>query len=972
MVMPEYLSPGVYIEELPPQLRAIEGVSTSIAGFVGPAARGPVPGFPLPFTPAQPLVLNPSPAPSLVTSFSGFVQQYGYPLPLPDPNSNAFLGYAVKGFFDNGGQACYVSRVLPNNPATPATNATYGMVRLNQGVVLNLADDANATDTSLELNTLRGISVGSTLTFYHKNGSLWMNAAGTAALQATVSAYNTASITAQLTGAIGVALPASDTYAIPSGYAMNGEGPAFWACNPGQWSSQISVNVAPTRRRTVPISLGAAANAVEIQVASTSGFYNGAIVEIDNGTSQVYNVVASIGAGFLKLAGQLGVAVAANAATVRIVEIDITITDPTPAVPVVETYLQLTWNPNATANHYATAINAQSQLVFVQPPNMAGLNGSELPALSSQPVTFNGWAINVTDSTNAVAEIGSLLVALQALAQSVSAMNTAATTAAAALPVTDPTVLAAQGAISSLNATVATADAIASAGANNAVRIAAAINAAVAAAIATLSPANNLIALVQTNAPTAAALSAAGSACASAAAAANSLITSATTLAPFATSLLQALTAAIGTLSTDVATLSITAGPFPLAANAPAITSVLTDQAAVLNAAANLTPIADAVSSGIALNASAVLTTILSASTNAEITQAVNQANAAVATAITAASFSIPNLNNESTAVSTAVAAAVLVIQNAQSAAAADLPRLGSDGANPSADDDYVGNDNGPGTRSGILALQDVEEVSIIAAPGRTGLEVQNALINQCEQLNLYRFAVLDGLEVSGSQSINDVLVHRDSYDTSYAAYYVPWLQITLNNQNVFIPPSGHVVGIYAATDNTRGVWKAPANVVVQSISGLETYLTKAEQDILNPAGVNAIRRFAATARVWGARTVSSDTSLMYVNVRRTLIFLEDSIDQGTQWVVFEPNTPDTWDRLTDSVTAFLTTQWASGALFGAKPEDSFFVRCDETTMTADDIQNGRLICLIGVAIVRPAEFVIFRIEQITGYANQS
>ena len=159
---------------------------------------------------------------------------------------------------------------------------------------------------------------------------------------------------------------------------------------------------------------------------------------------------------------------------------------------------------------------------------------------------------------------------------------------------------------------------------------------------------------------------------------------------------------------------------------------------------------------------------------------------------------------------------------------------------------------------------------------------------------------------------------------------------------------------------------------MVQNITGLKAYLTTGEQDILNPVGVNVIRRFETTGtRVWGARTISSDSSVKYVNVRRTLIYLEASIDRGTQWVVFEPNTPDTWDRVTDSVSSFLTTQWRNGALFGLKPTDAFFVRCDETTMTADDIQNGRLICLIGVAIVRPAEFVIFRIEQITGFANQ-
>jgi phage tail sheath protein FI len=152
---------------------------------------------------------------------------------------------------------------------------------------------------------------------------------------------------------------------------------------------------------------------------------------------------------------------------------------------------------------------------------------------------------------------------------------------------------------------------------------------------------------------------------------------------------------------------------------------------------------------------------------------------------------------------------------------------------------------------------------------------------------------------------------------------------------------------------------------------GLKTNFTTGEQDLLNPRGVNLIRQFdIGGIRVWGARTLSSNADVKYINVRRTLIFLEASIDRGTQWVVFEPNTPQTWVRLTDSVSAFLLTQWRAGALFGRKPEDAFFVRCDESTMTSDDILNGRLICEIGVAIVRPAEFVIFRIEQITKFAG--
>jgi uncharacterized protein len=173
--------------------------------------------------------------------------------------------------------------------------------------------------------------------------------------------------------------------------------------------------------------------------------------------------------------------------------------------------------------------------------------------------------------------------------------------------------------------------------------------------------------------------------------------------------------------------------------------------------------------------------------------------------------------------------------------------------------------------------------------------------------------------------------------------------------------------------DDGRGVWKAPANEVLFNVTGLRMNISTGEQDVLNPVSVNCIRRFTNRGiLVWGARTLSSDPEFRYINVRRYLIFLEHSLDRGTQWVVFEPNSPDTWGRVVDSVSAFLHTQWRSSALFGRRPEDAYYVRCDESTMSADDVQNGRLICQIGVAIVRPAEFVIFRIEQLTGYARQA
>jgi phage tail sheath protein FI len=283
---------------------------------------------------------------------------------------------------------------------------------------------------------------------------------------------------------------------------------------------------------------------------------------------------------------------------------------------------------------------------------------------------------------------------------------------------------------------------------------------------------------------------------------------------------------------------------------------------------------------------------------------------------------------------------------------------------------DYVGRDEGPGTRTGIQALADVDEISTIACPGRTGAAVQNALIAQCENLR-YRFAILDGERDPTGGAVSAILAHRNTYDSSYAAYYQPWVEVIEGTDRHHLPPSGFLAGIYARTDNERGVHKAPANEVVRTATGLRSNITTGEQDVLNPRGVNVIRQFEGRGiRVWGARTLSSDPALRYVSTRRFLIFLEKSIDRGTQWVVFEPNNPDTWSRVTDSVGAFLHTQWRAGALLGRTPEQAFFVRCDESTMTADDIENGRLICEIGVAIVKPAEFVIFRIEQIAAFGE--
>ena len=282
--------------------------------------------------------------------------------------------------------------------------------------------------------------------------------------------------------------------------------------------------------------------------------------------------------------------------------------------------------------------------------------------------------------------------------------------------------------------------------------------------------------------------------------------------------------------------------------------------------------------------------------------------------------------------------------------------------------DDFVGVEGGSENSTGVQALEFIDEISICMAPGMWSETIQSALITHCETLK-DRFAVLDppdNLDIEGIREF------RDPIDTKYAALYYPWLVVRdpLLDRDVHVAPSAHMLGIYARVDVERGVHKAPANEVVRGIrfrEGFVRNVSKREQDLLNPRNINALRAFPGRGqRVWGARTLSSDASWKYINVRRLFIFVEESIDEGTQWVVFEPNDEPLWARVRATITNFLLTVWRSGALEGTTPAEAFFVKCDRSTMTQADIDNGRLICIIGIAPVKPAEFVIFRIQQKT------
>ena len=292
----------------------------------------------------------------------------------------------------------------------------------------------------------------------------------------------------------------------------------------------------------------------------------------------------------------------------------------------------------------------------------------------------------------------------------------------------------------------------------------------------------------------------------------------------------------------------------------------------------------------------------------------------------------------------------------------------GADGsASALTDADFIGEDKGPGARTGLQAFLDNSDVSLMAVPGIVSPNVQLSLVSHCERLGS-RFAVLD--IPRDSLSVADIMAQRDIVDSDYCAMYHPWLQVfdPLDKKDIFIPPSGAMLGVYARSDNTRGVHKAPANETVAACTGLRCNYNTGEQDMLNPKGVNLIRRMPGLGiRVWGARTASSKPQWKYINVRRLFIYLEETIKANTGWVVFEPNDELLWIRVKRTIEVFLEGVWRSGALAGGTAAEAFFVDIGPSTMSKDDIDNGRLICVIGVAPVKPAEFVIFRLTQKTG-----
>ncbi|AII10343.1 phage tail sheath family protein [Rhodococcus opacus] len=287
--------------------------------------------------------------------------------------------------------------------------------------------------------------------------------------------------------------------------------------------------------------------------------------------------------------------------------------------------------------------------------------------------------------------------------------------------------------------------------------------------------------------------------------------------------------------------------------------------------------------------------------------------------------------------------------------------------------DDYVGD---VAERSGFSGLEAIDEITMVCVPdlltayqrGAIDLDtvesVQKAMIAHCELMG-DRMAILDPPPGLNAQQIKEWRTDKANYDSKYATLYWPWVS---TGGGTFLPPSGFIAGIWGRNDDTRGVHKAPANEVVRGVVSLQTQITRKEHDLLNPVGINCIRSFPGRGiRVWGARTLSSDPAWRYLNIRRLFNYLEESILNGTDWVVFEPNDQALWAKLRRTIAAYLVNEWRRGALFGLTPDDAFYVKCDEETNPSEGIDAGEVVCQIGVAPVKPAEFVIFRLSQFSG-----
>jgi phage tail sheath protein FI len=892
--MPEYLSPGVYVEEVDTGSKPIEGVSTSTAGFVGVTQRGPVEGPPV-----------------LVTSFTEFRRTFGSYLS-EDWGDSRFLAYAVKGFFDNEGQRVYIKRV-------PGENALRSTLNVPDGIVLRLQADMTPGPTQARLTSLRGIGlvVGANVTFRETVGGV------TFSDTVSVATYDATTNRISWVGALPRPYSMAGTSVevrAPSGTTLT-----VRARDHGKWGDDVSVKfeyTTPSRSELVSsfsLTLGAttarrltfaAGGPAPTDATTTFGAGEGTginvndLIEFDDGggAREVVRVTNIPGADQIDFLPAVTADFSVGGATARHLM---------PVQP-----LTLATGPDPVGNPAQATLGAgEGVLVNVGDTVEFGTGGTTerraLTAVAGDVISWNPADPIENDYTGGGGTV-----------RMVSAAR------AGDLWLLVPAVAGLQ---------VGDAISITGAGQTEQVTVGAAWNGTSRGI--PLDPGTPVV----NNYLDGAAL---GLATAAVRVGANTIrVRSSRSFYPGALIELDNGTDReyflIDTITgNDMALLGVTTNAYDV--NHLVRLAEFKMSVRYQNAAEGVNELE--AYEGLSMNPTATTKYVVNV------------------------------VNAKSNLITVTDAAGPAVLFDSPTTVDGSWQNLGGgDDGTPPLDEAFIGDDLGPGLRTGIQALTDIDQVSIVAVPGKTSQPIIDALIIHCESL-MDRFAVIDAPEDVNIQEVQD---YRSQYDTKYAAIYYPWITVRdpLVRDNRNIPPSGHMIGIYARVDVERGVHKAPANEVIRGIVDLEQLINKREQDILNPSpvNINVLRDFRKSnrgLRVWGARCITSDTDWKYVNVRRLFIFVEESIDEGTQWVVFEPNDEPLWARVRQSVTNFLTRVWRDGALQGATAEEAFFVKCDRTTMTQDDIDNGRLIMLIGIAAVKPAEFVIIRIGQKAGGAE--
>lgn len=938
--MPEYLHPGVYIEETSYRGKPIQGVSTSTAGLVGATRKGQE-GKPL-----------------LVTSLNQYQRTFG-PIISPTLNLGDYLGHSVKAFFDNGGSRAYIVRVL-------AADALHASQAIEQGTVLRLPTGVTVRGptANIPLNSLRNVEVNDVLRVYTRpNASAPFSETRTMQVESYDAMRNRVTVVAGDALADGIVLEAENTYFLVNGVAPHGvaipeTGPIFRARHRGATGNGIAVNVRPmdlppvalrtsaTRRNnpslgtvTGPladgelnleltaallrllrsgdrIAVGSAENLLVASIDPARVSFN-----IDGGGSIADY---SAGGGTMSLLSRNGQALPAP---LPLGDIPAGVLDLTAGAP----------SPESNFPHDVAAYLQANDVLLLED----GGNSDQLT------ITGVEMAQTVAAGAHVHLDAGTPVSPEQTAASvSVSLQSTSNGNAdMARLMVTDASAFAVPFRIGSPEPVAI------SNGAETE-----------SSHILLADPASNMLLVEKANPAVAGEFSG------------DVTVVNWTTLE-------STQLAGDGQTSVAVASTSSFYGG--------AKVELDTGSAKIERVVASVDPAARTVTftAGLPLGAGNYIDAdpdpaerrVYLRTAEIEIQIYENEVlketfsrlswnddqNAESYRRNFVARINDGEIGSKLVEISNVPPGTGLVNQPTTINGQPTLLQGGSDGSALTAVD-LIGQDNGPGRRTGIEALAERDDISIVAVPGVVDENVQGALITHCERLK-YRMAVLDGRP--GESDVSNIQAHRNNYDSKYAAYYAPWLRTLdlITGNTISVPPSGHVIGIYARSDNTVGVHKAPANEVVRNINDVEIPFTAGEQDVLNPVGINLIRDLTPRGiRVWGARTISSDQEWKYVNVRRLFIFLEHSIDLGTQWVVFEPNSESLWARVTETINAFLTGVWKSGALMGTTPDEAFFVTCDRSTMTQDDIDNGRLICEIGVAPVMPAEFVIFRIGQFT------